>query len=94
MFDRTGQRAPWVWSYEEALKVARGMEEHGAYWLEEPLPRYDYERLAELNRLLAMPMAGAEANWGIHEFRWLLEQGSIVIAAGGGGTVERAPAHG
>jgi L-alanine-DL-glutamate epimerase-like enolase superfamily enzyme len=29
------------------------------YWFEEPLPRYDYERLGELNRLLAMPMAAA-----------------------------------
>ena len=42
MFDRTGQRAPWVWSYEEALKVARGMEENGAYWLEEPFERENY----------------------------------------------------
>jgi D-galactarolactone cycloisomerase len=42
MFDRTGQRAPWVWSDEEALKVARGMEEHGAYWLEEPFDRENY----------------------------------------------------
>jgi D-galactarolactone cycloisomerase len=42
MFDRTGQRAPWVWSYDEAFKVARGMEEHGAYWLEEPFERENY----------------------------------------------------
>jgi D-galactarolactone cycloisomerase len=47
------------------------------YWLEEPLPRYDYEQLAELNRLVAMPMAGGESNWGIHEFRGLLEQGCL-----------------
>jgi D-galactarolactone cycloisomerase len=42
MFDRTGPRAPWDWSDEEALKVARGMEEHGAYWLEEPFDRENY----------------------------------------------------
>ncbi len=42
MFDRTGQRAPWVWSYEEALKVAHGLEKHGAYWLEEPFERENY----------------------------------------------------
>ena len=42
MFDRTAQRAPWVWSYEEALKVARGMEELGVYWLEEPFERENY----------------------------------------------------
>lgn len=42
MFDRTAQRAPWVWSYDQALAVARAMEEHGAYWLEEPFERENY----------------------------------------------------
>ncbi len=42
MFDRTAQRPPWVWSYDEALQVARGFEKHGAYWLEEPFEREDY----------------------------------------------------
>ncbi len=42
MFDRTAQRAPWVWSYDEALQVARGFEKHGAYWLEEPFERENY----------------------------------------------------
>jgi D-galactarolactone cycloisomerase len=26
-----------------------------------------------------MPMAGGEANWGVHEFRWMLEQGCFDI---------------
>lgn len=42
MFDRTAQRPPWVWSYDEALQVARGFEKHGAYWLEEPFERENY----------------------------------------------------
>jgi L-alanine-DL-glutamate epimerase-like enolase superfamily enzyme len=42
MFDRTGPRAPWAWSYRQALEVARAMEEHGAYWLEEPFEREPY----------------------------------------------------
>jgi L-alanine-DL-glutamate epimerase-like enolase superfamily enzyme len=28
------------------------------YWLEEPLPRYDFDHLAELNRLVEMPHRG------------------------------------
>ncbi len=41
MFDRTahapqsvGQK---VWDFETGLKVARALEKHGAYWLEEPV---------------------------------------------------------
>ena len=70
---------PTLWNFKRAYDTAMAYQELNVYWLEEPLPRYDYERLAELNRLLAMPMAGAEANWGIHEFRWLLEQGCFDV---------------
>jgi L-alanine-DL-glutamate epimerase-like enolase superfamily enzyme len=46
-----------------------------AAFREEPLPRFDFERLAELNRLTSINLAGGEEqNPGIHEFRWLLEK--------------------
>jgi hypothetical protein len=52
MFDRTahapqsvGQK---VWDFETGLKVARALQQHGAYWLEEPYARDDYESHARL----------------------------------------------
>jgi D-galactarolactone cycloisomerase len=48
-------------------------------WLEEPLPRYDFDHIAELNRLVEIPIAGGEANHGLHEFRSLLERGAYDI---------------
>ena len=42
MFDRTGQRAPWIWSYDQALQVSLAMQEEGAYWIEEPFERENY----------------------------------------------------
>ena len=54
MFDRTaaapqsvGQK---VWDYETGYRVARALEKHGAYWLEEPFARDDYESHARLAR--------------------------------------------
>jgi L-alanine-DL-glutamate epimerase-like enolase superfamily enzyme len=39
------------------------------------LPRYDFDELAELSRLIDMPLAGGEANHGLHEFLWMLQKG-------------------
>jgi L-alanine-DL-glutamate epimerase-like enolase superfamily enzyme len=37
----------------------------GVYFLEEPLSRFDFDRLAELNRLFEMKIAGGQANRGL-----------------------------
>ncbi len=68
-----------VWDFERAVKCARAYQEMNVRWLEEPLPRYDIDHLAELNRLVEMPIAGGEANHGLHEFRMLLESGAYDI---------------
>ena len=64
-----------LWDFRRALETARQLEAMGVYWLEEPLPRYDFARLAELNRQVAIPLAGGENNRGLHEFRQMCEQG-------------------
>jgi L-alanine-DL-glutamate epimerase-like enolase superfamily enzyme len=63
------------WDPPRALETARALERLGCSWLEEPLPRYAFDQLAELNRLVDLPIAGGENNSGQHEFRWMLEQG-------------------
>lgn len=67
------------WDFRRAVETARAYQELGVYWLEEPLPRYDYEHLAELNRLVELPIAGGEGNRGMREFRDLLERGCFDI---------------
>lgn len=64
-----------LWDYRRALDTARELEKMGVYWLEEPLPRYDFAQLAELNRQLALPLAGGENNRGLHEFKQMCELG-------------------
>jgi len=67
------------WDFERAVACARAYQEMNVYWLEEPLPRYDFDHIAELNKLVEIKIAGGEANHNLHEFRWLLERNAYDI---------------
>jgi L-alanine-DL-glutamate epimerase-like enolase superfamily enzyme len=64
-----------LWDLRRALETARELEQLGVFFLEEPLPRYEFQQIAELNRSVGMAIAGGENNRGIHEFRQMCEQG-------------------
>ena len=64
-----------LWDFRRALETARELERMGVYLLEEPLPRYEFAQIAELNRSVGIPIAGGENNRGIHEFRQMCEHG-------------------
>ena len=63
-----------MWDFRRALETARELERLNCLWLEEPRLRYAFDELAELNRLVGIPIAGGENNRGVHEYRWMLEQ--------------------
>src|SRR5262249_12681340 len=64
------------WGFQRALSVARELESLGVLWLEEPLPRHDYDNLTRLReRLTRIKLAGGEDNHGIHEFKLLIDRG-------------------
>jgi L-alanine-DL-glutamate epimerase-like enolase superfamily enzyme len=63
------------WDLERAIATARELHRLRCSWLEEPLPRYAFDVLAELNRAVDLPIAGGENNSGLPEFRWMLERG-------------------
>jgi L-alanine-DL-glutamate epimerase-like enolase superfamily enzyme len=64
-----------LWDFRRAVETARELQQMNCYWLEEPLPRYAFDRLAELNQLVELPIAGGENNRGIHEFLQMLRDG-------------------
>ena len=67
------------WDFTRAAATAKEYQRMNVYWLEEPLPRYDYDGLAALNALVEMKLAGGEGNRGVHEFRMLLEKGCFDV---------------
>ena len=64
-----------LWDYRRAHETGKELERLGVYWLEEPLPRYEFGQIAELNRALEIPLAGGENNRGLHEFREMCTRG-------------------
>jgi L-alanine-DL-glutamate epimerase-like enolase superfamily enzyme len=64
-----------LWDFRRAVETARELQRMRCGWLEEPLPRFAFEQLAELNRLVEIPLAGGENNRGMHEFTTMLREG-------------------
>lgn len=64
-----------LWDFRRAVETARELQRLNCVWLEEPLPRYTFDRLAELNRLVEIPIAGGENSRWLHEYLWMLQQG-------------------
>ena len=77
MFDRTAD-APvaasgqQVWDFETGLKVARALEKAGAYWLEEPFARTDYETPARLAAAVDILITGGEGYNSLEPYRQCL----------------------
>jgi L-alanine-DL-glutamate epimerase-like enolase superfamily enzyme len=69
----SGRGVPW--DFARAADTALAYQELGVYFLEEPLPRYEFDAIAELNRLVHMQIVGGEGNHTLREFQWLLERG-------------------
>ncbi len=68
MLDRTAVRPGWVWDFPTALEVARGLEKHRAYWLEEPFDGYDLEGPARLAEQVEIPITGGELGKSVYQF--------------------------
>ncbi len=68
------------WSYGDAVEFARGLEEVGnVAWLEEPLPRHDYDGYARLRETVDVPIAGGEFNNGTHHFREFADRDALDV---------------
>jgi L-alanine-DL-glutamate epimerase-like enolase superfamily enzyme len=69
-----------TWGFPTALAIARELQRMDVTWLEEPLPRHDYDGLRRLrDRLDGLRIAGGEDNHGLHEFKLLIDRGCYDI---------------
>lgn len=70
---------PVRWDYKRALDTAREYGRLGVYFLEEPLPRWDFGQLAQLSHAAHVRIAGGEGSKGLHEYRSMIERDSLDI---------------
>jgi L-alanine-DL-glutamate epimerase-like enolase superfamily enzyme len=67
----------YPWTFPRAVETARGLAPLNLTWLEEPLPRFDYDQLAQLNKMGLVPIAGGENDLGVNSFLTMLQKGSF-----------------
>ncbi len=68
------------WSVAEAEAVARELADIGGIeWLEEPLPRHDYDGYARLRDAAEVPIAGGEFNAGPQELYEFLDHDAVDV---------------
>ncbi|MGB9791827.1 MAG: mandelate racemase/muconate lactonizing enzyme family protein [Thermacetogeniaceae bacterium] len=78
-----------TWDLKTAYQVAKELENLDVFWLEEPLPCYDFEGLAILRKMVGVRIAGGEMNRNWYDFREMNRLGSLdvyqpdVVLAGG-----------
>lgn len=87
MIDRTAEQSGKVWDYETALSVARALERHDVYWLEEPFDRDDFSSPARLAAEVDIPITGGEGYQGLDPFRECLDRASFDVLQPDVGTV-------
>jgi D-galactarolactone cycloisomerase len=68
-----------LWDLERAVEFTQACRDLDVSWIEEPLDMHAYDELAELRSRSPVPIAGGELNGGWHEFKVMLEKGSLDI---------------
>jgi len=69
-----------AWTPQEALKMAKEMEEYNVYWLEEPIwPVDDYDALAYLKDRTSVLIAAGECEHTHYGFRELISKRAVDI---------------
>lgn len=63
------------WDVAHAIHMTRRFEEHGIYWIEEPLPPYDFDGYARLRQAIQTLVATGEKGWTVHEFQTMVDRG-------------------
>lgn len=70
---------------EQALVVARALDEMGWTWFEEPIPQADIEGYARLNAAVRLPISGGEQYTTVAQFEpYLAAKAYAIVQADGG----------
>jgi D-galactarolactone cycloisomerase len=69
----------WRFGLDEAIAFARVLEEHRAFWFEEPLATDDLDDFVRLRAATSVPIAVGENEMAIHGFREWLRAGAVDV---------------
>ena len=71
----------WAFSAPSAKRLARAIEEHDVWWLEDPVPPENVDVQADVTRATTTPVAAGENRYRKHGHRRLLTEGAVDVVA-------------
>jgi len=67
------------YSVNDAIKLAKNLEEFNIWWLEDPIPGRNFDALLEVKRSTRIPISAGEQLTSRYEFRDLIEKQAVSI---------------
>ena len=67
------------WDRPTALKAIRGLEPYGIDFVEQPVPRWDFEGMAEIGRRVDVPIMADESCFSPHDAMLIARLGGVSI---------------
>jgi L-rhamnonate dehydratase len=64
---------------DDAISLARRMQEYRPYWIEEPFMPDDYDKYRALAEAVEIPIAGGEEESTLLDFERLIDQGGVTV---------------
>ncbi|WP_256687143.1 mandelate racemase/muconate lactonizing enzyme family protein [Halococcus qingdaonensis] len=71
----------WAFTGGSAKRIARAIEEHDVWWLEDPVPPENHDVQREVTRGTTTPIAAGENVYRKHGYRRLLEEQAVDVVA-------------
>ena len=59
---------------ERAIRLAKALEPYDPMWMEESVRPENYDAMKKLSDHVSIPLASGESNYGIYEFKQLIER--------------------
>ncbi|MGN8218444.1 mandelate racemase/muconate lactonizing enzyme family protein [Halococcus morrhuae DSM 1307] len=71
----------WAFTGGSAKRIARAIEDHDVWWLEDPVPPENHDVQHEVTRSTTTPIAAGENVYRKHGYRRLLEEQAVDVVA-------------
>ncbi|GAA0450419.1 mandelate racemase/muconate lactonizing enzyme family protein [Halococcus dombrowskii] len=71
----------WAFTGGSAKRIARAIEDHDVWWLEDPVPPENHDVQREITRGTTTPIAAGENVYRKHGYRRLLEEQAVDVVA-------------
>lgn len=69
-----------MWRLPAAVKIAKALEPHGIYWLEDPIEMHRFDDLVRLKQAVGIPIAGSENHGTAHWYQEAFARGVVDYA--------------